>query len=298
MSQAASTIQAVLGRKKPAQGVAARDFLQPRRMSAKRLGVFHLALENLLPALEKKLAETTGVRLVLALGTLAEADAETILARAADTPCVLRFRCQKAPAWCFWDPAAAAGVVESILGAKSAATAARKLSPTETRIAVQFLTEIVRAVAGVFGLAVSDFACVQAKAELGSWHEAGAEAESYRFEVPLDVRLGEQSSTLRLYLPGIASEEAEADALAPETLPAHLELVEVELSACLRGCEITLDQLLALEAGDVIPLDARLGDPTTLSIEGLTLAQARLGRHRGRLAVRIERLDVQPGAVA
>ena len=205
---------------------------------------------------------------------------------------------QKAPAWCFWEPAAAAGTVEAILGAKSAVGVARKLSPTETRIAAQLLTEIVRAVAGGLALAVSDFAFVQVKTELGSWREAGGEADSYRFEVPLEVRLGEQASTLRIYLPGIASEEAEAGALAPETLPAHLELVEVELSACLQGCEISLDQLLALEAGDVIPLEARLGDPTTLSIEGLTLAQARLGRHRGRLAVRIERLDVQPGALA
>jgi flagellar motor switch protein FliM len=298
VSEAASTSQAVLGRKKPAAGVAARDFQQPRRMSAKRLAAFHLTLKNLLPALEKRLAETTGLHFSLALGALAEADAEALLARAADAPCVLRFRCQKAPAWCFWEPAAAAGVVEAILGAKGAVSTARKLSPTETRIAVQLLTEIVRAVAGGLGLAVSDFAFVQVKTELGSWREAGAEAESYRFEVPLEVRLGEQSSTLRCYLSGLASEEAEADALAPETLPAHLELVEVELSACMQGCEISLDQLLALEAGDVILLEARLGDPATLSIEGLPLAQARFGRHRGRLAVRIERLDVQPGASA
>jgi flagellar motor switch protein FliM len=64
------------------------------------------------------------------------------------------------------------------------------------------------------------------------------------------------------------------------------------------GYEISLDQLLALEEGDVIPLDARLGDPTTLSVEGLTLAHARLGSHRGRLAVRIERLHVEPEPAA
>jgi flagellar motor switch protein FliM len=294
----ARTVQAVLGRKKPAGGVTARSFLQPRRMSAKRLAAFHLTLKNLLPALEKKLAETTGLRFALALGALAEADAETLLARAADAPCALRFRCQKAPAWCFWEPAAAAGAVEAILGARSAASPARRLSPTETRIALQLLTEIVRAVAGGFGLVVSDFALVQARTELGSWREAGAEAESYRLEVPLEVRLGEQASTLRIYLSGIAGEEAEAGTSLPADLPAHLELVEVELSACLPGCEISLDQLLALEAGDVIPLEARLGDPAVLSIEGLRLAQARLGRHRGRLAVRIERLDVRPGAFA
>jgi flagellar motor switch protein FliM len=295
-------IQAVLGRRTPAQAVAARDFMRPRRMSEKRLDALRRALENLVPALERRLREMAGVRLALALGSLGEADAETVLARASEPPCVLRFRCQKAPAWCAWEPAAAVAVVEAILGAtilgaKGGAPAARKLSPTETRIAVQLLTELVRAVAGALGLAASDFALVQARAELGSWREAGAEAESYRLEVPLELSLGEQTSTLRLYLSGVAGDEP-ASATAPDALPAHLEHVEVELSARLRGCEVSLDQLLALEEGDVIPLEARLGDPTTLSIEGLTLGEARLGKHRGRLAVRIEHLSVRPGEAA
>jgi len=298
VSDAARTIQAVLGRKKPAQGVAARDFRQPRRLGEKRLAALRLALENALAALEKRLAETSGVRVALALGTLGEADAEKVLASLGEAPCVLRFRCQHALAWGGWDPAAAVCVVEAILGAKGGKPAARKLSPTETRIALSFLGEIARSVTGVLALATSDFALVQAQTELGSWREDGAEAESYRFEVPLELRLGDQASTLRLYLPGLAGDEPAASASVPEALPAHLVEVEVELSARLRGCELSLEQLLALEAGDVIPLEARLGDPTTLSVEGLTLAQGRLGRHRGRLAVRIERLSVQPGAAA
>jgi len=298
VSDAVRTIQAVLGRRQPAQGVAARDFKQPRRLSERRLGALRLALENALPALEKRLAEACGVRLALSLGKLGEADAEAVLGRAAEPPCALRFRCEKALAWCLWEPAAAVGVVEAILGAKGGTPAARRLSPTETRIAAQFLGEIVRAVTGVLALATSEHALVQAQTELGSWRDAGAGAESYRFEVPLELLLGDLASTLRLYLPAVASDEPGASAGAPEALPAHLEAVEVELSARLRGCEISLDQLLALEAGDVIPLDARLGDPTTLSLEGLTLAQGRLGRHRGRLAVRIEHLSVQPGAAA
>jgi flagellar motor switch protein FliM len=299
VSDALRTIQTVLGRKRPAQGVAARDFAQPRRLSEKRLAALRLTLENALPALEKKLAEVCGPRVAVSLGKLGEADAEAVIGRASEPLCVLRFRCEKALAWCLWEPAAAAAVVEAILGAKGGGTpVARKLSPTETRIAAQFMGEIVRAVTKVLALAPSELALVQALAELGSWRDAGAGAESHRLEVPLELRLGEVASTLRLYLPGVVSDEPAALAGAPEALPAHLEAVEVELSARLAGCEISLDQLLALEAGDVIPLDARLGDPTTLSIEGLTLAQGRLGRHRGRLAVRIERLNVPTGAAA
>lgn len=296
MSDALQPWQAVLGRKKPARGVAARDFKQPRRFGTARLAELQLGLKNLLPTLERKVSESAGLAAGLELAGLGEADADALFA-ANEPLCVQRFRCQKAPAWLVWTPAAAVEAVEAILGARSApagaAGAARALSPTEVRIANQLLAEIVRAVTGLLGIAVTDFVMVQVASELGSWREAGADAQAHRFEVRLDLDLGGHTSTLRIYLPGVEGEKDLAEP-ALEELPAHLEQVEVELSACLSGCEISLDQLLALEEGDVIPLEARLGDPTTLCVEGLTLARARLGSHRGRLAVRIERLSVQP----
>ena len=33
------------------------------------------------------------------------------------------------------------------------------------------------------------------------------------------------------------------------------------------GCEVPLDQLLSLEEGDVIPLDARVGEPALVAVE-------------------------------
>ena len=298
MNEAVQKLHAVLVGAQPARGVSARDFRQPRRLGPARLQELSLPLRNLLPALERKLAESSGLAAVVALAGLGETDAETLL-RPSEPPCVLRFRCQKAPAWLVWKPAAAVEALEALLGARGATAAgnARSLSPTEARIATQLLSEVARAVAGALGLQSADFALVQAASELGSWREAGPEAQSHRFEVRLALDLGGHASTLALYLPGVvAGKESAAPAL--EELPAHLEEVEIELSACLPGCEISLDQLLALEEGDVIPLEARLGDPTTLGVEGLTLARARLGSHRGRLAVRIERLCVQPGTAA
>lgn len=298
MSQVVEELQAVLGRRKPAQSVAPRDFSQPRRLAPARANALRIALENALPALEKKLGESAGLPTGLRLRLIGEVDAETLLAAVGEPPSVLRFRCQKAPGWLLWDPAAAASAVEAIFGAKGGAQAARRLSPTEVKIASQLLAELVRAVAGVAGVAPAEFAFVQVASELGTWREAGPEAESHRVELRFELELGGQTSTLRLFLPGIDCGSAEPAPLLPAALPGHLERVEVELSACLAGCEISLDQLLALEEGDVIPLEARLGDPTTLSVEGLTLAQARLGSHRGRLAVRIERLNVQPEPTA
>jgi len=297
VSDAARTVQAVLGRAKPAGAVAARDFRQPRRLGAERLRELARLVQNLLPALEKRLREVSGLAHALTLDGLAERDAETLFA-GAQAPSVLRFRCQKDPAWLAWDPAEAVATVETILGAQAGPAAARRLSPAEVKVACLFLSELVKGVAPALAITPADFTLVQVASELGSWREGGEGAEAHRLELALALTRGEARSVVRLWLPGVASGPALAAESLPAELPGHLERVEVELCAQLSGCEISLDQLLALEEGDVIPLDARLGDPTTLSVEGLTLAHARLGSHRGRLAVRIERLHVQPEPAA
>lgn len=298
MSDAAKVVQAVLGRAKPAQAVAARDFKQPRRLGAERVRELHMLLKNLLPALEKRLQESCGLAFTLAIDGLGERDADTLFTGAAEPLCVLRFRCGKDPAWLAWDSTAAVATVETIFGARGSAGAARKLSPAEARVANLFLVELVKGVAPALGITPADFALVQVASELGTWREAGEGAQAHRLELALALTRGESTSVVRLWLPGVSAGAAQASATLPAELPGHLERVEVELSARLAGCEISLDQLLALEEGDVIPLDARLGDPTTLSVEGLTLAHARLGSHRGRLAVRIERLHVEPEPAA
>jgi len=277
--------------------VAARDFQRPRRLSRERLRELALPLENLLPALEKRLSDSPGLALGLSLGELSESDAGTLFAGAAEPLCVLRFRVGKDPAWAVWEPLAAVGAVETLFGARGSIGTARKLSPSEAKVAQQLLGEITRAVCGALKLAPAELVLVQSASELGTWREGGETAQPHRLEVRLQLACGATTSTLCLYLPGIGAGEAVLAPL-PAKLPAHLERVEVELSARLAGCEISLDQLLALEEGDVIPLEARVGDPTTLAVEGLTLAEARLGCHRGRLAVRVERLRVEPESLA
>jgi flagellar motor switch protein FliM len=271
-----------------------RDFRRPRRFGRARLRELSNALTNALPGLERKLAEGFSLRAGLALARLGEVDAETLFAAAAEPLCVLRFRAPQ-PAWLSIEPADAVALVEAILGAKSAAgpAAARKFSPSEVRIAGALLGELARGVTAAWQLQATDPALVQAPAELGSWREGGAGAESHRLEVELVLERAGARSTLRLYLPGIAAEPLAPKAALPARLPAHLERVEIELSARLGGCALSLDQIVGLEEGDVIPLTARVGDPAALCVEGLSLARARVGSHRGRLAVRIEQISVQ-----
>lgn len=290
-----SATQHVLGRRKPATSVVARDFGSPRRMAPERLRELSIRLENLLPDLERLLLESVGLRMGLRLEGLGEHDADRALAETAEPLCVLRFLVGPNPAWLVWDPAAAVGVIETVFGGRGEGATARKLSPTEATVAAQFLATFVDQVTAALGLEASDPALVQARTELGSWREGGEEAEPHRLEVRLGLERGGENSVLVFYLPGVGAGDAAAAARPlPERLPDHLDQVEIEVCARLKGCEISLDQLLALEEGDVIPLDARVGDPTELSVDGMTLAEGRLGSHRGRLAVRIERMKVVP----
>lgn len=294
MSATQEQVRAVLGQGRAAGGaVRPRDFRQPQRMDRRRVRELSSALESALPALERRLAESFGLRVGLALERLGEVDCEALFAGLPQPLAVLRFRVQGEPAWLAWEPAALIGSVETVLGAKGSAGTARKLSPTEVQVASSLLGEIARGVGSALELAASDFALVQAAPELGSWREGGEAAEPHRLEVQLAVKRGQQASALRVYLPGIARESSAEVEPLPAELPAHLQRLEVELSAQLGGCEVSLEALLALEEGDVIPLDARLGDPALISVAGLELARARLGSHRGRLAVRIERICVQ-----
>jgi len=287
----------VLGRARPAQDVAARDFSAPRRMGDARLQALGVALEDALPALERRLQEQTGLQVSLTPGELIEGDADALLAALREPLCVLRFRSAGAPAWLLWESIAAVALVEAQLGSPGK-PAARRLSTIEARLAAALLAEVARVAGTVAGVATADLALVQAAAELGSWREAGPGADAHRLVVPLKLVLGSQKSKLRVVLAGVACDASAPAPALPAKLPAHLEHVEVELSAELAGCELSLDELLALEPGDVIPVSARPGDPIPLRVEGMALARARLGRHAGRLAVRVEHLELRPEAAA
>jgi flagellar motor switch protein FliM len=100
-----------------------------------------------------------------------------------------------------------------------------------------------------------------------------------------------EPSSMKFYLPGVKAEAVAHLANPTGELPPHLANVEVEVCARLMGCEVSLDQLLALEKGDVIPIAARVGDPALLTVEGLILAKASLGQHRNQLAVKIEHIE-------
>ena len=96
----------------------------------------------------------------------------------------------------------------------------------------------------------------------------------------LPVR-GIEPHVRRLAAAGISSSTAgEIDATADGAL--------VELTAILAETTMTPDELLDLQPGDIITTPQSAEDPVLVTVEGLPKFHGRVGRHQGRLAVRIE----------
>ncbi len=104
---------------------------------------------------------------------------------------------------------------------------------------------------------------------------------------------GELAETeVRLVVPTAAypKRTAKVSAARPASTPPALPSVAVELSVRLGNATLSLQDLLALEPGDVVALDARTDAPSHLEVEGLDVATANVGTFRDHFAVSIDRV--------
>ncbi len=71
------------------------------------------------------------------------------------------------------------------------------------------------------------------------------------------------------------------------TVEKTVRSVPIEIAAELGTARIRLRQLLDLQAGDVIPLDARLGQPAIVPVQGKPKFTAHIGRIGNRLGIQV-----------
>jgi flagellar motor switch protein FliM len=71
------------------------------------------------------------------------------------------------------------------------------------------------------------------------------------------------------------------------TVAATVRNVPLDLAVELGGARIRLRQLLELQAGDVIPLQARLGQPAIVPVQGKPKFTAHIGRIGNRLGIQV-----------
>lgn len=288
--------QAILDLMDPGAGAAPqvteRDFRHPRRLGIAMLDELRRRTLAGVPEIQARLAEILCATHSLELGSLSEISADGLFDDLTPPFAVLRFEVAGQPAWIVWETEAAVAAVEKILGS-AAEGEVRRLSHVEAKVLAELLGCVAAGVAEALGVEVAGRKVVQGHEDVGSWRDAGEGADPHRLSIELSFAGPGSESTLVVHLPGFGtdSQSTETDLEAPAELPAHLVDVEVEVSARIEGCEVPLDQLLSLEEGDVIPLEARVGDPTLVAVEGKTFAHGRLGTHRGQLAVRIEHME-------
>jgi flagellar motor switch protein FliM len=70
-------------------------------------------------------------------------------------------------------------------------------------------------------------------------------------------------------------------------MASKVEEAPVELSALIRGASLTLGELAQLQPGDVVVLGIPVDEPATVSVGDIELFTGDVGRHNGRIALRI-----------
>jgi len=73
-----------------------------------------------------------------------------------------------------------------------------------------------------------------------------------------------------------------------QTLAKQVQSADIELTAILGGARITLDQVLKMRGGDVIPLDT--GNSIGVEVRGVPVMECKYGVSNGQYALRVEKM--------
>ncbi|MFT4710309.1 MAG: flagellar motor switch protein FliM [Planctomycetota bacterium] len=279
--------------------VTERDFAVPKRLSLEVIKKLDATLRISIPRLKRSLQavlpaefqlEPTSVREMTALGLFEGIRQPFVIAR---------FESQGAPGWVSWTQEPALDCVQAALGMAhidadgddeddNAPESDREFSYIERKVLGRLIEAIISPLAQVFKFEVDDMMVAEKQDDIGSWEDAGADADDHRLCVDLELIAFGRTSTLTLYLPGFHSKdvEEEEEQLA-STPPHHLENIPVEMRALFDSVEVPLKQLLDLEVGDILPLSPIRSTHLTVNVGHEPVARGQLGRNFERLAVRV-----------
>jgi flagellar motor switch/type III secretory pathway protein FliN len=179
----------------------------------------------------------------------------------------------------------------------------RLLTPIERRVLVRVIGLVIDQVAAIFRVSATKHVGIELRKHAPTWRETGGtKPDPYRLAIDLTLATDLGESTVSIYLPMSGSRaplgaEPTKDRPTPSRAPEHLDPIPLAVTAVLGHAELSLADLMALEVGDVVPLDASVGDPIQLFTSAVAFARGRIGTHRGRVAVSLL-ADVQsPAAV-
>ena len=287
----------------PTPGVAERDFGQPRRLTQSALLEAGRRVEASLATAEQDLVRWLRAPVRLELSSVGEVDAREVFAQSQDPLAAIRFRTAGQLGWMVWENPPGVAAVERVLGSLETddgdgqGLPSRTLSRLECSVLLLLWKSALESIGTALGLQLEDLAAVSERRQAGSALDVDSTPDLHRLAVELEFTGGPLDSRVQIYLP-LAPGSLLAPKSAPASakqLPAHLDAVPLEVSVELGRAELQLSDLMALEPGDVIPLDSLVQKPLTLEVDGRPVADVRLGRAHGRLAARLidaPRLDI------
>lgn len=273
------------------EAVGERDFRRPQRLSSEALGEFERGLARGLAGFARACGALFGAEATIDVPTVRESVADDLTNDLHDTPVLAEFHCNDQIAWLTFDGVFATRLVECLLGAEGDAEVARPLSSTETKVLACFLSEQFTPMLAELDGSCDRLVVRQDVADIARWQNVPGVPDPHRIVADADLGLGARSTSFGLWLPGVSTMGDRGGDGEEVALPGHLAAVDLALVVELPGCEVTLEELLALEVGDVIPLDAKVGEPVHLTLDGRTIARGALGTHQGCLATRILSFD-------
>ncbi len=276
--------------------VEPRDFRAPRRLSVDQLAQMVSSIVRVLPEGSAHLSSWLRCDCKLEAQALVESTLDLATEGLADPLCAFALDCGGEEGLLVWDASAALAASECALGgAPTADLAGRALTNIEARMVEQLLAPLAKACAKALGGEVKSLRHLPDAATASKVRGASGGAGRVLLQLALDSNLG--PSSLRIVLAKTKAPEIPSAALpakgAKQALPPVLGAVDVGLGVHLGDVEVPLADLLALEIGDVIPLELELDGVVDVHIEGRRCMTARIGHHQGRLALRIASLSAR-----
>jgi len=284
-------ILALAGEESRSPGVSERDFRHLRRMSGARLSELRRLAQGALPAIEAELAISSPILPELELALVEETTATCVLSPPHPSNAVVRFDIDGQSGWIAWRTAPAIACIEQVLGADSDDESDRPMTRVERGLLCQILKTIASPLCNAMGVSADGFRALIKAEEIESERLRGP--DPHRLALEIACTWGSMESSIELWIPGVSSDLRgldEVPAPLPQALPPHMSTVGVTLGARLGSVEVPLTDLLALEVGDIIPLDSGPEDPLELFVGEKACARARLGVRGTHLAIRIEQL--------
>lgn len=293
-------VEAILDMVRPAVEEVARilprDFKAPRRLSRAQLDALSRRVERTMPDVSAHFSAWLRSAHRARVADIVEAHVGTVIDGFVEPMRTLAFDVGPQLGFVAWDLGAMTAAVETALGSADPKMAtARPLSIVEERVLEKLLARITALVASALGVEAVNFRVLREKKAL-SLAEEQAASDHQRIGVHLALEGAAGESVLRIYVPAVKAPEVTPGAaglkhnqkggMAPQLVD-----VRVDLCAELGTITLPLHDLMTLEVGDVVLLDSKVGDLVALTAEGEVRARGELGRHDGKLAVRVRSVD-------